>query len=105
MSRRLVEQLAEVAVDLRHVARLEAEQAQVAGRALDDAQLAVGDELLLGGAVARGKNMSSSMGITNVLAWMRPNAAARSPPVWRLTSPRCHFQAMHRRSLGSIGWK
>ncbi len=36
--------------------------------------------------------------MTKVLA--RPNAARKSPPVWRLTSPRCHFHAMHSKSFG-----
>ena len=42
------------------------------------------------------------MGMTNVFAVMRPRAAARSPSVWRDTSPRCHFHAIVRRSFGSI---
>ena len=49
--------------------------------------------------------MSSSIGITNVFAVIRPSAAARSPPVWRVTSPCCHFQAIVSRSLGSIAVK
>src|SRR6478752_9545330 len=36
---------------------------------------------------------------------MRPSADARSPPVLRLTSPRCHFHAIASRSFGSIGAK
>ena len=32
---------------------------------------------------------------------MRPRASARLPPVWRLTSPRCHFQAMVSKAFGS----
>jgi hypothetical protein len=43
-----------------------------------------------------GKNISEDIGMTNVLALIRPNAARRSPSVWRLTSPRwpfpCHAQ-------------
>jgi len=35
--------------------------------------------------------MSEDIGMTKVLALIRPNAARKSPPVWRLTSPRCHF--------------
>ena len=46
--------------------------------------------------------MSSSIGMTNVFAVIRPSAAARSPPVWRATSPRCHFHAIVSRSLGSM---
>ena len=46
--------------------------------------------------------MSSSMGMTKVFAVIRPSAAARSPPVCRATSPRCHFHAIASRSLGSI---
>src|SRR6202040_1149097 len=52
-----------------------------------------------------GKNMSEDIGMTKVLALMRPNAARKSPPVWRLTSPRCHFHAMHSKSFGSITLK
>ena len=51
------------------------------------------------------KNISEDIGMTNVLALMRPNAARKSPPVWRLTSPRCHFHAMHSKSFGSITQK
>ncbi len=49
--------------------------------------------------------MSEDIGMTKVLALIRPNAARKSPPVWRLTSPRCHFHAMHNRSFGSIALK
>src|SRR5262245_5877162 len=49
-----------------------------------------------------GKNISSSIGRTNTFALMQPKASLRFPPVMRLTSPRCHFHAMHRRLLGSI---
>ncbi len=72
---------------------------------LDDPQLAAGDELLLGGAVLRWKNLSVLIGITNVFAVIRPRAAARSPPVCRLTSPCCHFHAWTSRSPASIGWE
>src|SRR6267143_5558587 len=54
---------------------------------------------------AGGKNISDDIGMTKVLARIRLNAARRSPPVWRLTSPRCHFHAMHKRLLGSITLK
>src|SRR5438477_8957224 len=54
---------------------------------------------------AGGKNMSEDIGRTKVLALIRLNAARKSPPVWRLTSPRCHFHAMHSRSFGSITQK
>jgi hypothetical protein len=40
-----------VPVDLFHVARLETKQAQVSAYALDDAQFATGDQLLLRGAI------------------------------------------------------
>src|SRR5580692_7427647 len=43
--------------------------------------------------------MSEDIGMTKVLALMRPNAARKSPPVCRLTSPRCHFHAMHSKSV------
>ena len=49
-----------------------------------------------------GKNMSRSIGITNTFAVIRPSAAARSPSVWRATSPRCHFQPIVSRAFGSI---
>src|SRR6202049_2291171 len=43
-----------------------------------------------------GKNISEDIGMTNVLALIRPNAARRSPSVWPRTSPRwpfpCHAQ-------------
>jgi hypothetical protein len=41
-----------VLVDLFGVARVDAEQGEMAGDAVDHAQFAAGDELLLGGAVA-----------------------------------------------------
>ena len=49
--------------------------------------------------------MSSSMGITNVFAVIRPRAAARSPPVCLATSPRCHFQPIDSSAFGSIAVK
>src|SRR6185312_7560453 len=49
--------------------------------------------------------MSEDIGMTKVLALMRLNAARKSPPVCRLTSPRCHFHAMHSIALGSITQK
>ena len=52
-----------------------------------------------------GKNMSVEIGMTKVLALIRPKAALRSPSVRRATSPRCHFQAMQRRLFGSMGRK
>ena len=94
-----------MAVDLRQVRRGDAEQAEVTGDVVDDPQLAVRDEGLLGSAVAYGKNMSSLIDMTSVVAVMRPSAALRSPLVWRATSPRCHFHAMVSRSFGSIAVK
>ncbi len=49
-----------------------------------------------------GKNISWVIGITNIFAVTRAKAAARSPPVSRDTSPRCHFHAIRSRLLGSI---
>ena len=49
--------------------------------------------------------MSDDRGMTKVLALIRAKAARRSPPVCRLTSPRCHFHAMHNSALGSITQK
>ena len=82
-----------------------AEQRQMPVDGLDRPELGIGNEPPLGLAIGGGKNMSEDIGMTKVLALMRLNAARKSPPVWRLTSPRCHFHAMQSRSFGSIALK
>ncbi len=86
-------------VYLRHVTFLDTEEAQVSGHALDDAQLAVRDKLLLRGAVAHGEEHILVDRHDECLG--RDAAKGRrevSPPVCRQTSPRCHFHAMHNRT-------
>jgi len=93
-----------VIVDLLDRARIGAEQARWPSMVLI-VGTGVGNEPPLGLAIGRREEHVRRLGITNVLAVIRPSAARKSPPVWRATSPRCHFQAMHKRSLGSIAAK
>ena len=99
------QQLSDVLVELIDCTRVGAEKREVTVDGLDRPELRIGDEPPFGLAIRRRKNMSDDIGMTNVLAMIRLNAARRSPPLWRLTSPRCHFHAMHNRLFGSIGWK
>ena len=100
------QQFAQVLVDLFQIVWLDTEQPEVAVDAVNHAELAAGNELLLGFTVARRER-------TYLRQWegqtpwrvIRSSACLRSPPVCRLTSPRCHFQAMHSRLFGSMGRK
>jgi hypothetical protein len=84
-----------VRIDLADRIRIGAEQREMSVNGLDRPELGVGDEPPFGLAICRRKSTSEDIGITKVLALIRLSAARKSPPVWRLTSLRCHFYAMH----------
>ena len=101
----MVEQFAQVPIDLFHITRLEGEQAQVSARAFDHAQFTIGDEFLLCYTVAHGGD--------HVLVYGHDEgpsldaAQSRSQVAVGVAAhiPCCHFHAVHKRSLGSIGSK
>jgi hypothetical protein len=93
------EQLAQVLVELTNRAGISTEKRKMAIDDLDQPELGIGNQPPLGLAIGRREEHVRRHWHDKVLALMRPNAARKSPPVWRLTSPRCHFHAMHSKSL------